>query len=343
MPGFARIAPALIALLTACAGDGERPPRTSGPAATATPNPPASSDAGHERDDRGPGFRAIVALERADAVAILAGPPWRRLRRVAVAAGPHNVDASPRRDLVAVTSPPADVVTVLDARGRVRARARVPGAPHDTTFTADGRRLWVAAERGRRLVQLAVPSGRTIRSVGMPGAPHDLTLARKGRELWVTIDGSSAVERRSARNGRSLGQARPGGAPHDLAVAPSGRHVWLSNWSSGVLTVASVKSGRAIARVVAGVEPHHFAFTARRAWASDHAGGDVARIGLRTRRVLGRTRVGAAPHHVAAVEHGVLVAVHETGRVVALSARGRVRASLWAGAGPHGIAVLPAG
>jgi hypothetical protein len=34
--------------------------------------------------------------------------------------------------------------------------------------------------------------------------------------------------------------------------------------------------------------------------------------------------------------------VHETGRVVALSRRGRVLASVRAGAGPHGVAVVPA-
>ena len=158
----------------------------------------------------------------------------------------------------------------------------------------------------------------------------------------MTIDGSSAVERRSAVDGRRLRQAQPGGAPHDLAVAPSGRTVWLSNWSSGELTVASVRTGRAVARVGAGTEPHHFAFAARRAWASDNATGSVVRIGRRTRRVLGRTSVGAAPHHVAAVGDGVLVAVHDTGAVVALSRKGRTLRSVRVGAGPHGIAAVPA-
>jgi DNA-binding beta-propeller fold protein YncE len=345
MPAIARVAPALLAVLWACGGNAAEP--SGSPSSTATPAPPASVGdevkAPATRRER-TGFRAVVALERANAVAILSGPPWRRVKRVAVAAGPHNVDASNGGDFVAVTSPPADVVTILKTRGRIAIRARVPvsGGPHDTAFTASGRRLWVAAERDRRLVQLAVPGGRVVRSVPMPGEPHDLTLARGGREIWVTINGSSTVERRSARTGRSLGVARPGGAPHDLAVGPSGRQVWLSNWSSGVLTVASSRSGRAIDHVEAGVEPHHFAFAARRAWASDNGTGAVVRIGLRTRAVLGRTRVGASPHHVAAAGDGVLVAVHGSGRIVALSARGRRTASVLAGAGPHGVAVVPA-
>jgi hypothetical protein len=62
-------------------------------------------------------------------------------------------------------------VTVITTSGRILAKARVAGGPHDTVFTAGGRRLWVAAERGRRLVELAMASGRVIRSVPMPGAP----------------------------------------------------------------------------------------------------------------------------------------------------------------------------
>jgi hypothetical protein len=267
MPLLGRLSATLLAVLSGCGGGdaaqraGDEPP----PAATAEAASPVPDD-GMVAQER-PGSRAVVALERENALAILGGPPWRRIRRVAVASGPHNVDASRGGDLVSVTSPPANVVTILKTAGRIRiaARVRVPGGPHDTAFTASGRRLWVTAERGGRLVQLAMPGGRAVRSVPTSGGPHDLTLARGGRELWITIDGSASVERRSARTGRLLGRAQPGGAPHDLAVSPSGRHVWLSNWSSGDLTVASAATGRAVDRVAAGVEPHHFAFAARRA------------------------------------------------------------------------------
>jgi hypothetical protein len=179
-----------------------RAPADGGRAAPRDPDP-AEQDVGRR-------YQAVVALEEADSVAILAGPPWRRVKRISVARGPHNVDASPRGDVIAVTSPPADVVTMLRRDGRL-ARVRVSGSPHDSVFTADGRRLWVTAEQGRRLVQLSVRDGHTIRSVLMPGPPHDLTLVRS-RELWVTIDGSSAVERRSAiarRCSRASAARRP--------------------------------------------------------------------------------------------------------------------------------------
>jgi DNA-binding beta-propeller fold protein YncE len=93
---------------------------------------------------------AYVALERAGAVEVLRGRPWRLVRRLRVPAGPHNVAASPDGRFVVVSSPPANAVTIIDARAaRVRTRVRVAGRPHDVDFSADGRFLWVTAERSR--------------------------------------------------------------------------------------------------------------------------------------------------------------------------------------------------
>lgn len=61
-------------------------------------------------------FVAVVALEEAGQVAILKGPPWRVVRRANVAAGPHNVIASPDGELVAVTNWRARAVTLIRAR-----------------------------------------------------------------------------------------------------------------------------------------------------------------------------------------------------------------------------------
>ena len=101
--------------------------------------------------------------------------------------------------------PPADTVTIIDARrGRVRSRIRVPGRPHDVDFSRDGRFLWVTAERGGRLALISVNRGRAVRSVRTSGPPHDLAVDPLRGQLWVTIDGSAAVEVRSASNGRLL-------------------------------------------------------------------------------------------------------------------------------------------
>ena len=61
------------------------------------------------------------------------------------------------------------------------------------------------------------------------------------------------------------------------------------------------------------------------------------------RRVLRRIPVGQAPHHAAVAGAEVLVAVHDAGRVAIVSRSGRDRVrSLHVGAGPHGVAAVPA-
>lgn len=318
-----------------CGVEKALPARIAGSSAGMTQPVPGAADAL-------PGARVLVALERDGQVAVLgARPRWRVVRRVAVPAGPHNLAASAGLGLAAVTSPPADRVTVMNASGRIVARARVAGAPHAVAFVPGAAVLWVSAERANRLVALDPRSGRVLRRVATGGPPHDLAVSPDGRELWATIDRSSAVEVRSASTGRLLRRPVLGGAPHDIAFAPGGRRVWLSNFASGLLTVASA-GGRRLAAVRAGTEPHHFAFGLGRLWASDNGGGVLLRIGPGSRRVLGRVRVGAAPHHVAIAAGDVLVAVNGTGRVAVAARSGRLRFTLPVGSGPHGIDNLPA-
>ncbi|MGI8623042.1 MAG: YncE family protein [Solirubrobacteraceae bacterium] len=286
--------------------------------------------------------RVLVALEGANEVAVLsAGPRWRVMRRVRVAAGPHNLTASRALGLVAETCPPADRVTVLGVAGRVVAAARVSGAPHDAAFVAGRHILWISAEAAGRLVALDPRTGRTLRTVPAGGRPHDLAVAPDGQRLWVTIDGSDAVEIRDAISSRLLRRAALGGAPHDVAFAPDGRQVWLSNVGSPLLTLASA-AGRRVGVLRAGSEPHHFAFGLGRLWASDNGGGALLRIGPGRRRVLGRTLVGPAPHHVAIAGRDVLVAVHGTGKVAVVSPSGRLRYLVRVGAGPHASTRCPA-
>jgi DNA-binding beta-propeller fold protein YncE len=287
-------------------------------------------------------FAVFVALERANRVAVVKGPPWHVVRRIRVPAGPHNLIASPNDAYIAVTSPPAEAVSILDARsGRLIRSVRVGGYPHDVVFGAASRTLWVTAERAARLVELAIPSGRRLRSVPTGGEPHDLDLDPRRDQLWVTIDGSARVELRRASSGTLIARPELGGAPHDVAVAPSRRSVWFSNFSSGELTVVSTQSRRPSARVLAGAEPHHFVFGLGWLWVSDNSGGTLVRIDPGPGGVLGRTAVGPAPHHATIAGERVLVAVHGNGRIAIVSRQGKLLGSLSVGAGPHGIAAVP--
>lgn len=307
----------------------------------ATPRPTGS--AAEDRGGHGPPDltrlprRSLFAWSARPAPA---GPPWRLRRRTVVPRGPHNAAADPHGLSAAVTSPPADRVTILNPGGGVRRSVRVQGSPHDVRYMPDGRRLWVTVEQGQRIVQLGAARGGIRRSVRVGGRPHDLAISPDGRRLWITIDGRRTVEQRDARSGRLIGIRRPGGMPHDLAFRGDDDEVWLSNWDSGSLTVASSRTGQPLAQVAAGAEPHHFAFGLGSVWATDNGGGELVRIAPGRRRVLSRTRVGREPHHVTVAGRAVLVAVNGTGRVAVASRRGRVVDVVRVGGGPHGIAAF---
>jgi DNA-binding beta-propeller fold protein YncE len=283
-------------------------------------------------------WRAFVALEDQAAVAVLERRgAWQVARRTRVAPGPHNLSASAPAGRVAVTSPPAERVTLLNLFGRIVARVPVSGSPHDVAFTPDGRVLWVSAEGAGRLVKLTPRSGRRLRERNTAGAPHDLAVSSDGRWLWVTIDGSDRIEVRDAHSGRLIARPALGGAPHDLAFAPGGQDVWLSNFGTSLLTVASAQTRRPVEELSAGAEPHHFVFGLGSLWVSDNRGGALLRLDPASGRIRGRTPVGPMPHHVETAGGQVLVAVHGSGRVAIVSRRGRLRARIPVGAGPHGI------
>lgn len=333
-PLLLAMAIAVPLLLGACGTDdgSEIEPRVTG--GTTAGEGDESPDA-----DQQAGIVALVALEDADAIAVLAGPRWRLVRRLAAPPGPHNVAASADGRQVAVSSPPADRVTIVGAPFAEPAVVGVAGAPHDISFGPGAGRLWVAAEGAGRLVRVSVARRRAVTEKATGGPPHDLELDPAGKELWVTIDGSPIAEIRSPARGDLLGRARLGGAPHDLAFEPESGRVWLSNFLSPSLTVASPSTRRAEGSLTTGGEPHHFAFGLGCLWVSDNEGDRVLRIDPASRRIVGETRVGGAPHHVAVAGGRVLVAVNDTGRVAVLSARGRLVEQIEVGAGPHGIAV----
>jgi DNA-binding beta-propeller fold protein YncE len=118
-------------------------------------------------------------------VAVLRGRPWRRVSQLRVPSGPHNVAASSDGRFVAVSSPTADAVTIIDARtARVRARVRVAGRPHDVDFSADGRFVWVTAEGRSRLVLVSVMGeelfARCVRAALLTTSPSTRAAASSG-------------------------------------------------------------------------------------------------------------------------------------------------------------------
>lgn len=292
---------------------------------------------------------AVVSLEGEGRVAFVDLAGGRVLRRLAVAPGPHNLDATGDGRIVAVTSQPSGRVTILDGR-RLRVLRVIPGlgSPHDVKLSPDGRTAYVVEEARGTLAVLDTGTGRVLRRLPVGVGAHDVAV---GDLAWVTHGARNAPltllslyprPRRPAPNG-----TLPAGGPaHDIDRAPDTADVFVTFWESGVLArirTGGGRAGRVLWRRRVGTLTHHLAFdpySGHRLWVSDRS-GRVLLLSADTGRTLGSFAGCPGPHHVAVLSSRAAVAACNASGTLAVvdAARGRVR-SLPVGRGPHDLAVV---
>jgi len=293
---------------------------------------------------------------------------------LARAGGPATRGVEPAADRVWVALEDGGRTALVDVGdGRVVARYRTPGGPHNLTVAPDGTvavalwgsdrvaligerrvrfvrlggaphdvkvagRLVVVANQGDARVDRVRLDGRWFASVPLRADPHDLAIAPGGRRAWVTLEGSDDLAVVDLRRGRVLRYVSTGRAPHDLLFAPDGR-LWVTD-RRGALHVFD--GARLVRTVPLGVEAHHLAFTpdGREAWITDHGAHRVYVLSVRPVRVLRSLPFPGEPHHVAITADGrwAAVADHGNGRLVVFGVRRHRRvATIPVGAGPHGV------
>lgn len=290
----------------------------------------------------------VVSLERADQVAFVDLARGRVLRRVAVAFGPHNLDASSDGRVVAVTSPPSGRVTILDGR-RLRVLRVVSGlrSPHDVKLSPDGRTAYVVEEARGTLAVLDTGTGHVLRRVPVGVGAHDVAV---GDLAWVTHGARDAPltllslyprPRRTAQNGTLPAE----GPAHDIDRAPDTADVFVTYWDTGV--VARLRTGgggdRTLWRRRVGTVTHHLAFdpySGHRLWVTDRA-PRVLLLSADTGRTLRSSAGCPGPHHIAVLSSRSAVAACNASDTLAVfdATNARVR-SLPVGRGPHDVAVV---
>ncbi len=273
----------------------------------------------------------------------------------------------------------ADEVALVDVtRGKVVARRRAPGGPHNVTVASDGPaaatlygsdRIVLVRPRGRaRFIELGgsphdvkaasslfvvaneagqrldfIKGGKRLASVRLNAEPHDLAIAPGGDRAWVTLNGTGELAVVDLRARQVVRSVATGFRPHDLLFAPNGR-LWVTDWQGPVHVFD--RRGRVKGSVELGQESHHLAFTpdGRQAWITDHAARRIFVVDARSLRVLAALPVSGGPHHVAITPNGALAAVadHESGTVVVYDVKRRSRVHvIEVGAGPHGVWAVP--
>ncbi len=209
---------------------------------------------------------------------------------------PEGIVADPRTGLVVVgVRQPAGLV-LLDARtGAVRAKIAIPGAPRHLQLAAPGGPVLVPEEPVASVLEVGLPSGRTVRAVKVRTQPHDATVAdgrifvgnEFGRSLSV-IEGPRVIDTID-------GFVQPGG------VVGMGNDVGVVDVRANDVTLVDARSLRIMGRASAGAGPTHGAAGAGgKLYVLDTRGGAVLSFATQPRlRRLARLRLPGAPYGVA--------------------------------------------
>ena len=295
-------------------------------------------------------LRAFVSLESSAAVAVVDVRSRVVVRRIPVAAGPHNVDATSDGRRVVVTSPPAGRLTILDGR-RLQVLRTVGGlrSPHDAKLTANGRWAYVTEEGADTLAVVDLERGRIAGRLAVGPRPHDLAV---GDVIWVTRSGTRLTvvgcrrpleQSCQTRPGRPYVLARPpaGGPAHDIDRFPDSADAWFTYWGSprvGVVTSAT----RLVRRPRAVAEAMHLAVdyaSGRRVWVVGEDGDGA--ILDRSGRIVRLVRIGGTLHHVALAPVPDLVGVvrnNPSALVLLRRTSGRLVTAVPLGGSAHDVA-----
>ena len=218
------------------------------------------------------------------------------------------------------------------------APASRPGArPSSPPATQRRQQVWVAVERGQRVVLVDLVDGEVVRDVATRGGPHNITVAPDGTVV-ASLYGTSQIALIARDRARSVDL---GDRPHDPKPTRGGFVV--ANEAGRRLDYVSPQ-GRAGPRVALRGEPHNVAVDrrGRRAWATINGSGDLAVIDLDTAEVDRYVPTGYAPHDLLFAPDGRLWVTDWNGRLLVIDGDEVIR-NVRLGVEAHHLAFTPDG
>ena len=239
-----------MSLAAACGGSPAPPTATVSPSApaatveveTRSPTPATAPEATGTPPSPPPSTLLFAASEADGALYVFRNLDVDPIAMIPTVPGPHNLALSPDGRWVAVSSPSAGEVSIIDSRALVEvARLTIGQRPHDVLFSRDATLLYVSRDAGSALQVVEVGTWRLVRSIEVGISQHSLAFNADESQLWMTI-GLDAYpsERRSVlvldlATLSVLARIDTGRDAHDIARSPDGREFWITN--SGVPSV----------------------------------------------------------------------------------------------------------
>ena len=213
---------------------------------------------------RRPAYQLAVREERGELVvgsladmrvAVIDLASMREVRSVVLDHEPEHMQLSPSGDVLAVGNFYADALTLIDLDTMATRRVEGLSQPHNTLFSPDGARLYVANLGSDRIGVVDVAHGALREMLPVPREPEDtpgitsVMLSRDGRHIWAIPSAGSEVARLDVASAERPRRDRVGPQPWRVAFTSDERLMITANAGDQTLSLVDMARGREVARL----------------------------------------------------------------------------------------------
>jgi len=219
--------------------------------------------------------------------------------------------------------------------------------PYNLYFTPDGKYAIVVAERFQLLYFRDPHTWRTIKTVRIDHrGPNHLDFSPDGRYLLISCEFSGYVVKVDLQRLEVVDSVHVGGKPADVRISPDGTAFFVANEFRDGVSVIDPDAMKETHFIKTGRGAHGFVVSrdGTKLYVTNRSGGSVSVIDMAARTSVAKWETGGSPDMGGVSADGTRLWVSNRygGSVMAVdTSDGHVVATIYVGAGPHGVCVFP--
>lgn len=204
------------------------------------------------------GGRAYTTNAEENAVFVVDLAQRRVIDRIATAAAPHGLRASPNGREIYVAGTKGNAVSVLDVeQQREVARVPVGRAPVQVAFLPSGERVYVSLRDDNAVAVLDTRTRRVLTTIPVGRSPIQLFATPDGRFVYVANQGSEAapddtVSVIDTQTNEVVKTLTTGRGAHGVVVNADGSRVFIANTFADTVSVIDAAAQRVIGTIPVG-------------------------------------------------------------------------------------------
>ncbi len=125
-------------------------------------------------------------------------------------------------------------------------------SPGEMVWSADGRFIYVACEKGNELLVVNAKAGTVTKRIVVGTVPRGLALSPDGSSIYVTNSWDDTVSVIDTRTLQVVRTIKTGFEPIDVALDTTGQTLYTANRLSNDVSIVDLRSGDEIKRLAAG-------------------------------------------------------------------------------------------